>query len=249
MNAAAKGERCPDNRATSRRSRTTSPRSGSSRHRPAFRERAVVGDPGVYDEAATAGPRVLGPAGRRPRLVPPVGHGARPGTCPSPAGSTAARSTCRTTASTGTWPPARGDKVAFHWEGEPGDTRTISYADLLVEVCRFANVLRGLGRGPGRPGGRLHADGARAGRGHAGLHPDRRRPFGGVRRLLLGRPTGPHPGRRGQGGGDRRRRLAPGPGRRAQGQRRRRRVRDAVRRPRGRGASGPATRRSGGAAP
>ena len=39
----------------------------------------------------------------------------------------------------------RGDRVAFHWEGEPGDTRTITYADLLVEVSRFANVLRGLG--------------------------------------------------------------------------------------------------------
>ena len=25
----------------------------------------------------------------------------------------------------------RGDKVAYHWEGEPGDTRTITYADLL----------------------------------------------------------------------------------------------------------------------
>ncbi len=39
----------------------------------------------------------------------------------------------------------RGDKVAFHWEGEPGDTRTITYADLQDEVCRFANVLKGLG--------------------------------------------------------------------------------------------------------
>jgi acetyl-CoA synthetase len=39
----------------------------------------------------------------------------------------------------------RGDKVAFHWEGEPGDTRTITYQDLLDEVCRFANVLKGLG--------------------------------------------------------------------------------------------------------
>jgi acetyl-CoA synthetase len=39
----------------------------------------------------------------------------------------------------------RGDKVAYHWEGEPGDTRTITYADLLAEVQRFANVLRGLG--------------------------------------------------------------------------------------------------------
>jgi acetyl-CoA synthetase len=39
----------------------------------------------------------------------------------------------------------RGSKVAFHWEGEPGDTRTITYADLLDEVQRFANVLKSLG--------------------------------------------------------------------------------------------------------
>src|SRR5439155_16681473 len=39
----------------------------------------------------------------------------------------------------------RGDKVAYHWEGEPGDTRTITYADLLDEVQRFANVLKSLG--------------------------------------------------------------------------------------------------------
>ena len=38
-----------------------------------------------------------------------------------------------------------GDKVAFHWEGEPGDTRTITYAALLEEVCRLANGLRSLG--------------------------------------------------------------------------------------------------------
>ena len=47
----------------------------------------------------------------------------------------------------------RGDKVAFHWEGEPGDTRTVTYADLLAETQRFANVLKGLGvtRGDRRP--------------------------------------------------------------------------------------------------
>ncbi len=39
----------------------------------------------------------------------------------------------------------RGDKVAYHWEGEPGDTRTITYADLHADVQRFANVLKGLG--------------------------------------------------------------------------------------------------------
>ncbi len=38
-----------------------------------------------------------------------------------------------------------GDKVAFHWEGEPGDTRTLTYTDLLTEVAKFANVLKGYG--------------------------------------------------------------------------------------------------------
>jgi acetyl-CoA synthetase len=39
----------------------------------------------------------------------------------------------------------RGDKVAFHWEGEPGDTRSLTYADLLAEVSRAANALSELG--------------------------------------------------------------------------------------------------------
>jgi acetyl-CoA synthetase len=38
-----------------------------------------------------------------------------------------------------------GEKVAYHWEGEPGDTRTITYAELHAEVCRFSNALLGLG--------------------------------------------------------------------------------------------------------
>ncbi|TMK66659.1 MAG: acetate--CoA ligase, partial [Actinobacteria bacterium] len=38
-----------------------------------------------------------------------------------------------------------GDQVAYHWEGEPGDTRTITYAQLLDEVSRLANALRYLG--------------------------------------------------------------------------------------------------------
>jgi acetyl-CoA synthetase len=39
----------------------------------------------------------------------------------------------------------RGSRVAFHFEGEPGDTRTITYADLLVEVKKTANALIELG--------------------------------------------------------------------------------------------------------
>ncbi len=38
-----------------------------------------------------------------------------------------------------------GDRVAFHWEGEPGDTRTITYRDLKADVCRAANALLELG--------------------------------------------------------------------------------------------------------
>jgi len=41
-----------------------------------------------------------------------------------------------------TW---RRNKAAIIWEGEPGDTRTLTYQQLLTEVQKFANVLKGLG--------------------------------------------------------------------------------------------------------
>jgi acetyl-CoA synthetase len=40
---------------------------------------------------------------------------------------------------------ATPDRVAYHWEGEPGDTRTITYRQLYEETCRFANALHGMG--------------------------------------------------------------------------------------------------------
>jgi acetyl-CoA synthetase len=39
----------------------------------------------------------------------------------------------------------RADKVALIWEGEPGDERTLTYRQLYVEVCKFANALKSLG--------------------------------------------------------------------------------------------------------
>ncbi|MEX2610778.1 MAG: acetate--CoA ligase [Gemmatimonadota bacterium] len=39
----------------------------------------------------------------------------------------------------------RRDAPAIIWEGEPGDTRTLTYAELHEEVSRFANALKGLG--------------------------------------------------------------------------------------------------------
>ena len=37
------------------------------------------------------------------------------------------------------------DKTAILWEGEPGDQRSFTYRELHAEVCKFANVLKGLG--------------------------------------------------------------------------------------------------------
>jgi acetyl-CoA synthetase len=38
-----------------------------------------------------------------------------------------------------------GERTALVWEGEPGDTRTFTYAELHAEVCRFSNALKSLG--------------------------------------------------------------------------------------------------------
>jgi acetyl-CoA synthetase len=39
----------------------------------------------------------------------------------------------------------RGDKVAIEWEGEPGDSRKLTYRELHAEVSKMANVIKGLG--------------------------------------------------------------------------------------------------------
>ena len=39
----------------------------------------------------------------------------------------------------------RRNKAAIIWEGEPGDTRVLTYGELHREVCKFANVLKGQG--------------------------------------------------------------------------------------------------------
>ena len=44
---------------------------------------------------------------------------------------------------------ARQNKAAIVWEGEPGDTRVLTYQMLHHEVCKFANALKGLGVGKG----------------------------------------------------------------------------------------------------
>src|SRR3954470_8803495 len=43
----------------------------------------------------------------------------------------------------------RRNKAALVWEGEPGDSRVLTYQMLHHEVCKFANVLKGQGIKPG----------------------------------------------------------------------------------------------------
>ncbi|MFN8163609.1 MAG: acetate--CoA ligase [Solirubrobacterales bacterium] len=43
----------------------------------------------------------------------------------------------------------RGDRIAYHWRGEEGEERDITYAELHQEVMRFANALKDLGVGKG----------------------------------------------------------------------------------------------------
>jgi len=109
-----------------------------------FAARAVVGDPGVYAEAARRGPDFWAEqAGALDWFRPwdTVLEWDLPFARWFDGGTLNVSYNCldRHVAA------GRGDKVAFHWEGEPGDTRTISYSELLGEVARFANVLRGLG--------------------------------------------------------------------------------------------------------
>ena len=81
----------------------------------------------------------------------------------------------------------KGDRVAYYWEGEPGDYRVITYQELLDDVSRCANALKALGIRPRRSGRHLHADDPRARRRNARLHPNRRAAHRGVRRLLVHR--------------------------------------------------------------
>ena len=111
-------------------------------------------------------------------------------------------------------PPRRGRAAATRspttGRASPATPARSPTPSCYAEVQRFANVLKGLGVEQGRPGRHLHADDPRAAGRDAGLRPDRRRPLGRVRRLLVRRAARPDQRRRGQGPRHRRRGLAPG---------------------------------------
>ena len=79
-----------------------------------------------------------------------------------------------------TW---RRNKAAIIFEGEPGDSRVLTYRDLYREVNRAAAALQTPGRQEGRPGGDLPGHDPRAADRDAGLRPPRRAAHRHLRRL------------------------------------------------------------------
>ena len=67
-----------------------------------------------------------------------------------------------------------GDRVAFHWRGEEGEERDVTYADLHRDVQKFANALKDLGVEQGRRRRDLPADDPRGRRRDARLRAHRR---------------------------------------------------------------------------
>ena len=115
-----------------------------------FKRQTLVAGPFMYDEAATDDQGFWARPGRRSaRLVDRVVDRSASGICRSPSGSSAAQLNVSHNCLDRHVLAGRGDKVAFYWEGEPGDSRVVTYADLLDETQRFANVLKGLGVGKG----------------------------------------------------------------------------------------------------
>ena len=93
--------------------------------------------------------RLLGAPGRPAALAPALGPRCSTGpTRRSRSGSSAAQLNVAYNCLDRHVEAGHGDQVAIHWEGEPGDTRTITYADLHRSVCQAANALLALGVQP-----------------------------------------------------------------------------------------------------
>ena len=112
-------------------------------------------------------------------------------------GSRAASSTSPTTASTGTWNPARATRSPTTSKATPrSPPGTITYKHLWEAGHQVRQRPQEEGRQEGRPGRHLPAHDPRAPRRHAGLRPHRRHPLHRVRRLLGRRSARPRPQRR-----------------------------------------------------
>ncbi len=102
------------------------------------------------------------------------------------------------------------EQIAFYWEGEPGDTRTVSYRELLDEICQVANTLRSFGVKKGDRVAIYMGMVPRAAVDDARLCTDRCAALGRVRRFQRRIVAGSDQRRPGQGAHHRRRLVAAG---------------------------------------
>src|SRR5690606_12692708 len=109
-----------------------------------FRREAVVNDPDVYDRAAKDPEAFWAERARELEWMSPFKQ-VLEGGFPSPRWFSDGTLNASVNCLDRHVRAGRGHRTAFIWEGEPGDTRTLTYAQLLDEVCRFAHVLRSLG--------------------------------------------------------------------------------------------------------
>ena len=117
--------------------------SDGSRLRPSSRLRQTSTTP-----RSTSRPRLthrpIGPVRRKARLVSSLGHHPRVGS-PFAKWFNGGQLNVAVNCLDRHVNAGGGDKVAYYWEGEPGDRKVITYNDLYVEVNRAANALQELG--------------------------------------------------------------------------------------------------------
>ncbi len=139
----------------------------------------------LWNEAATDPEQFWAKLAGELHWFKPYDRSAASGRSRWPSGSSAARRTSSYNCLDAHLGTPRAGQGGHHLGGR---ARRLARADLprcctakCVEVRQRA---QGAGHRTGRRGGDLHAHGARAGRRHAGLRPDRRGPLGGFRRVL-----------------------------------------------------------------
>ena len=102
---------------------------------PEFAAQANVNDPAIYDASRRRPRRLLGRRSHPPRLVSPwdtVLEWDPPFAKWFVGGQLNVSYNCLDRHVNA----GRGDKVAYYWEGEPGDRKTLTYAELLAEVSK-----------------------------------------------------------------------------------------------------------------
>ncbi len=115
-----------------------------------FRERALLGDPAVYEEAA-ADPEAWWARQAKELLdwAQEPSEGLDDSNPPFYEWFADGRLNASANCLDRHVAAGNGERVAFHWRGEEGEERDVTYAGLLADVQRFANALKGLGVGKG----------------------------------------------------------------------------------------------------